>query len=35
VGASKAIEPVATVVEQLTREYAQARARMQQLPWMA
>jgi len=35
VGASRAIEPVAVVVDQLAREYAQARARMQQLPWMA
>ena len=35
VGASKAIEPVATVVDQLAREYAQAVARMKKLPWMA
>ena len=35
VGASKAIEPVTTVVDQLAREYAQAVARMKNLPWAA
>ncbi len=35
VGASKAIEPVATIVDQLAREYAQAVTRMNNLPWTA
>jgi nitronate monooxygenase len=35
VGASKAIEPVATIVDQLAREYAQAVTRMKNLPWTA
>lgn len=35
VGASKVIEPVASVVDQLAREYAQALSRMKNLPWMA
>ena len=34
-GASKAIEPVAGIVDQLAREYAQALTRMKTLPWMA
>ena len=34
-GASKAIEPVATVVDSLAREYAQALARVKNLPWTA
>jgi len=34
-GSIKAIEPVAAVVDQLAREYAQAAARMKILPWMA
>jgi nitronate monooxygenase len=35
VGASKAIEPVASVVEQLVREYTLATTRMKNLPWAA
>jgi nitronate monooxygenase len=35
VGASKAIEPVATVVDQLVREYQLATNRMKSLPWAA
>jgi len=34
-GTIKAVQPVASVVDQLAREYAQAKARMQQLPWTA
>ena len=34
-GASKMIEPVASIVDQLAREYAQALTRMKSLPWMA
>ncbi len=34
-GASKVIEPVARIVDQLAREYAQALTRMKNLPWLA
>ncbi len=34
-GASKVIEPVARIVDQLAREYAQALARMKNMPWLA